>query len=125
MKFVNEVEIDENCITEIIERMKIKNEDFEDAFECVIDSATKTQKEYDCVLGVKDQVEKEVERRLEGENKVVYFYVNTFQRFTAKIPMALSGEAEIKDYISHLLENNLCKPVSNLYEEINIDIHQC
>lgn len=124
MKFVNEVEIDESCITEIIERMKTKNEDFEDAFECVIGSATKTQKEYDCVLGVKDQIEKEVKRKLEGENKVVYFYVNTFQRFSAKIPITLSGEAEIEDYINHLLENNLCEPVADLYEEINIDDRQ-
>lgn len=124
MKFVNEVEIDESCITNIVERMKIKNEDFEDAFEWVINEATETQKEYDCVLGVKDQIEKEVKRKLEGENKVVYFYVNTFQRFTAKIPVALSGEAEIEDYINRLLENNLCEPVSDLYEEINIDDHQ-
>ena len=124
MKFVNEVEIDESCITEIVERMKIKNEDFEDAFECVIDSATKTQKEYDCVLGVKDQIEKEVKRRLEGENKVVSFYVKTSQRFSAKIPITLSGEAEIEDYLYQLLEKRLCEPLSGLNQDINLDNRQ-
>ena len=124
MKFVNEVEIDENCITEIVERMKNRNEDFEDAFECVIDGATKTQKEYDCVLGVKDQVEKEVERRLKGETKVVYFYVKTIQRFSAKIPFTLSGESEMIDRVYRLWENNLCEPVSNIDIDIELSSHQ-
>jgi hypothetical protein len=124
MKFVNEIEICESCITDIVERMKVKNEDFEDAFEWVMSEATETQKEYDCVLGVKDQIEKEVKRRLEGANKVIYFYVNTFQRFSAKIPITLSGEAEIEDYINHLLENNLCEPVSGLNQVINLDNRQ-
>ena len=99
MKFVNEVEIDENCITEIVERMKTKNEDFEDAFECVIDSATKTQKEYDCVLGVKKQIEKEVMKRLKGQKKRVFYTVT--QRYEMTVP-ALLMSGELKDYLTKM-----------------------